>query len=449
MEKKVSFREKLAYGVGDAGCNFVWTTIGSFLTLYYTDSVGISAAVVGTIMFITRLLDGVSDLGMGLAIDKTSTRWGKARPWVLWSALPMAIGLILLFNVPSSLGCHGKVVYAFITYIFVAVFAYTACNLSYNTLLSLVATEQQDRTLMSTIRFMCTLAAVILISYLTMGIVEKVGWSGMSLIYGALTLILLLITFLGTKERVSVGVENKTKNNLPVGKAFIMLFRNKYFYMVVALFLLTYAAMGATQGIGIYYARDVLGNTGLFGTLTLAGLVPTFLILPIFPVLTKKWGKWKVLMIGLVIQVIGFIPMFLFPTNSTIVILGLIVKGLGTGPLAAGLFAMVADVVDYGEWKTGERIDGLTYSATSFGMKVGTGLGTAIVGWSLAIGHYDGAAAVQPASAIAAMKILYYVIPAILGILSLIVLYFTNIDKIYPKIRKDLDLKAKASNTVK
>ena len=153
MENKPSLWEKLAFAVGDGGCNFVWTTIGSFLTLYYTDSVGISAAVIGTIMLLTRLLDGVTDLGRGALIDRTRTRWGKARPWVLWSAVPMGLGLVLLFNVPASLGSSGKIAYAAITYTLVAAVIYTACNLSYNTRLSLTAPNPKDRVLMSSLRF--------------------------------------------------------------------------------------------------------------------------------------------------------------------------------------------------------------------------------------------------------------------------------------------------------
>lgn len=130
MKGKVSFREMLCYAMGDAGCNFVWTTVGSFLTLYYTNSVGISAAAVGTLMLLTRLLDGISDILMGTIIDHTKSRWGKARVWLLWTAPFMGIGLILLFSVPSSLPENGKLVFAYITYVLMAAVIYTACNLA-------------------------------------------------------------------------------------------------------------------------------------------------------------------------------------------------------------------------------------------------------------------------------------------------------------------------------
>ena len=201
MNHKVSLREKIAFALGDVGCNFIWTVVGSFLTLYYTDSVGISAAVVGTIMLITRILDGVSDLGMGVIIDHTHTRWGKARPWVLITAPLMGIGLILTFSVPNWLSENGKIAYAVVTYILLAVIIFTACNLAYSTLTALITGRQDDRTSMTSIRYILVYAVMILISYTTMPLVEDFGWTGMSVIFGIAGMICLLITFFGTKER--------------------------------------------------------------------------------------------------------------------------------------------------------------------------------------------------------------------------------------------------------
>lgn len=334
MGEKVSFREKLAYGLGDGGCNFVWTTISSFLVLYYTDSVGISAAVVGTIMLITRILDGFTDLGMGVIIDRTHTKWGKARPWVLWSSVPMAVGLILLFNVPTNLGSSGKTIYAFLTYLFVTAIAYTASNLSYNTLLSLITTEQNDRTTMSSIRFICTLIAILFISFTTMNLVGKFGWGGMSVIFGIIALVLLLITFFGTKERY-VPIVNKVDKEPDFADSFKILFKNKYFIFAALLFIVNYAAMGASGGIGIYYARDVLGNAGVFGTLTLAGMFPILLGLPLFPSLAKKFGKWKCLMAGYGLQLLGLIIIIIMPTSLVAVLVGLVIKGIGSVPHTA------------------------------------------------------------------------------------------------------------------
>ena len=196
--KRPTWKEIIAFAVGDGGCNMVWTTIGSYLTLYYTDSVGLAAATIGTMMLLTRLLDGISDLIMGSIIDRTHTRWGKARPWILWTAFPMGIGLVLMFSIPKGLSDGGKLTYAVITYILMAVVVYTACNLAYNTLLSLEAPNPKDRVTMSSIRFFVTMSVVLFINYNCNNFVAKFGWTGMAVIFGAIAIILLLITFAGT-----------------------------------------------------------------------------------------------------------------------------------------------------------------------------------------------------------------------------------------------------------
>ena len=183
---KPSWKEIIAFAIGDGGCNLVWTTIGSYLTLYYTDSVGLATAFIGTMMLLTRLLDGVSDLIMGSILDRTHTRWGKARPWILWTAIPMGLGLVIVFTIPSGLSQGGKMAWATITYILMAVVIYTACNLAYNTLLSLEAPDPKDRVLMSSIRFFLTMGTVLFINYNVNGLVEKFGWTGMAVIFGIL-----------------------------------------------------------------------------------------------------------------------------------------------------------------------------------------------------------------------------------------------------------------------
>lgn len=438
MKSEISFKEKLAYGIGDAGCNFVWTVVSSFLTLYYTDSVGVSAGIIGTIMLLTRLLDGLSDIGMGVIIDRTHTRWGKARPWILYSAPFMAVGLMLLFNVPSGLSNTGKIIYISVTYMLITVVIYTASNLAYSTLLSLISTKQEDRTSLSSVRFICTMVAVLIISYETMPVVGKIGWGGMSVVYGIISMILLLITFFGTKERYTEE-QKQVKNTVSIGKSFKLLFKNKYFIFAALLFVINYASAGCAMGIAVYYAKDVLGNMGIYGTLVLAGLLPVLVGLFLFPKVVNSFGKWKCLVAGYILEAIGYILIFLMPTNITVVLIALVIKAIGSVPHTAGMFALIADVVDYGEWKTGVRLDGLTYSAVSFGMKVGTGLGSAIVGWGLAIGKYDAAATVQSASALEAIKAVYSYIPLALIAVGMIILLMTNLDKIYPTIKKELE----------
>lgn len=436
MKGKVSFREMLCYAMGDAGCNFVWTTVGSFLTLYYTNSVGISAAAVGTLMLLTRLLDGISDILMGTIIDHTKSRWGKARVWLLWTAPFMGIGLILLFSVPSSLPENGKLVFAYITYVLMAAVIYTACNLAYTTLLSLMTPDSQVRSTVSSIRFFVVMVIVLVVSYGTMPLVGMIGWTGMAAVFGIVGCVLILVCFFGTKERLTESAQERQKK-ISVADSFKLLGQNKYFVLIALLFVLNYAAGGATNGAGVYYATYVLNNANLFGNLVLFGMVPCMIAVFILPKFAGKFGKWKVMMGSFALQIIAYAIIALFPTNLPVLYAALTIKSIGqTAPMAI-LFALVADVVDYGELKTGIRIDGLTYSAVSFGMKVGTGLGSAIIGWVLAYGAFDGMAETQPASAITAITSLYSYIPLVLSVLMLVVMYFTNVDKAINTMKKN------------
>ncbi len=435
--EKVPFKEKIAYGLGDAGCNFIWTTVGMFLTVYYTDSVGIDPAVVGTIMMLTRLLDGVSDLVMGTVVDHTNTRWGKARPWVGLTAPLMGIGLVVLFSVPSGLSDTAKIAYASITYVVLAVVIYTACNLSYGTLMSYMAPDQQDRTVLSSVRFFFTWLAVLIIIYTANGLIESLGYRGMAVVFGIVGMVLILITFFFTKERTTVNADGTQPDAVPVLEALKLLFKNKYFIYVALLFIINYAALNLTNGVVIYYVRDILGDMDAYGIVNTMGFLPSIIAMPIFPKIVEKFGKWKCLMAGYILQIIGYAIVLAFPSSFAMLLVGLTFVGIGRVPHSAGLFAMIADVIDYGDWKFGKRIEGMTYSASSFGMKVGTGLGSAAVGWGLALGGYSD----NPgsASALFAIRSLYTWVPMILIVIGFVVLTRCNLDKIYPTIQKELE----------
>ena len=406
---KVSLGEKICYGVGDIGANLVWTTVASFLTIYCTDVAGIAAGVVGTLMLIARLFDGVSDLFMGIIIDKTNTRWGKARPWVLWSAPPLVISLIMIFTVPD-LGANGKAIYLLLVYIFLAAVCFTASNLSYNTMLSLVTTEQHDRNVMNTIRFEFTMIAQLVINVITIPLVHFLGngqrgWTCMSIVYAIVALGMFITTFAGTKERYKpIKKETTAKKKTHPLKTIKTLCRNKYFILITLAFAVIYTSLGLTGGSRIYYAKYVLGDEMLNSTMTMFNYIPTILTIMLIPVFTKRFGKIKALFVGFLFYAAGLVLEIAGPVNLPMIYTGLVLQGIGHAALYSCLFAIVGDVVDYSEWKDGIREEGITYSVTSFGQKIGTGLGTAALGWILAAGHYDGTAAVQSASAIFAIK---------------------------------------------
>lgn len=435
---KISLKEKFSYAIGDVGCNFVYVPITSFLMIYYTDKVGIGVAAVGTLMLVARLLDGITDLSMGLVIDKTKTKWGKTRPWILWSAPFMGLGLMLLFNVPEYLSNTGKLVYAYITYILLVSIVYTVSNLSYCTLLARISNDIQERSVLSSIRFFFVILFTIILSMITNPLVETFGWSRLSVVYGIISCVLLCITFLFTKER-NKGDGEEVFN---FKKGIYAIKKNKYFFLIAIMFIVIYADMGLFSGATLYYTTYVLKDANLIGILTLTLYAPMIIVFIILPRLINKFGKWKVMMMGFLIKLIGVIIMAIDPNCLNLVMFGNIVKGIGMAPLIVGIFAIVADVVDYGEWKTGIRADGLVNSCVSFGMKLGGGLGTAILGWILECGGYDGTATIQNTAAISAINVSYIYLGIIFSLIGIIVMYFLNMDNFTNEMSKELREKA-------
>ena len=331
---KVSLGEKICYGVGDIGANLVWTTVASFLTIYCTDVAGIAAGVVGTLMLIARLFDGVSDLFMGIIIDKTNTRWGKARPWVLWSAPPLVISLIMIFTVPD-LGANGKAIYLLLVYIFLAAVCFTASNLSYNTMLSLVTTEQHDRNVMNTIRFEFTMIAQLVINVITIPLVHFLGngqrgWTCMSIVYAIVALGMFITTFAGTKERYKpIKKETTAKKKTHPLKTIKILCRNKYFILITLAFAVIYTSLGLTGGSRIYYAKYVLGDEMLNSTMTMFNYIPTILTIMLIPVFTKRFGKIKALFVGFLFYAAGLVLEIAGPVNLPMIYTGLVLQGIG------------------------------------------------------------------------------------------------------------------------
>ena len=434
--KASSFGTKLCYAAGDIGCNFIWTFVAGFLMLYYTDSVGVSAAFVGTMFFAARILDGVTDISMGVLIEKTNTRWGKARPWILFFCIPLAISLVLLFNVPGTLGDTAKQIYIYATYIFLAAICYTAINLSYNAMLPRFSLTPHDRNIVSAIKGLAVIIAALAISIGTPFLLETFGgqqnqrtWSAISAIYAIIGLAMLLITFFGVKEKISPHVDEDGKpSKAPVKKALSLLIRNKYFYIATLLFVAFYTTTGI-GGVTIYFARDVMGDANLFGLISAIAILPMLIAIPFLPSIYKKFGKRNVMLTGALVTAAGCALQLIDPANLTLYLIFAVVRGFGSIMFSMPIFTLASDIVELDERRYGLRAEGLVTSVNSFGMKVGTGLGSALVGWLLEWGRYNADAAVQASSALTAMVILQIGVPMVLSIILTGLLIFWDIEK--------------------
>ena len=436
-QKKTGLGTMVAFGFGDFGTNFVWSFVSSFITLYYTDSVGLSAAFAGTMMLICRLLDGGSDVLMGVILERTNTKLGKSRPWFIASILPLAVSMLLLFNVPESLSIGGKQLYAYLTYIFMAVFCYTASNLSYNSLLTRFTYTAQERSKASAVRMFITIVAIMLVNMGSMsfigmlgGINDPTAWKKLALIYAVICFVSQCITGIFVKEHISEEELNaqQTKEKQPLGPAIKAVLSTKYFWITLGLFLCMYIHSGLI-GINVYYARDILGNEGLFAPMSLCLLGTVFILQPFVPSVVKKIGKRKFLMVGACAFAISGIIIQFLPQNAPLTLVAFFIRGIGQGCFMGQLMTCPADLIVYVDRKTGLKTEGFSWAACSIGLKVGTGLGSAIVGWLLAAGHYDASLTVQSAATKSAMTFCAGASYIILGIVMFILLCFLDYSK--------------------
>ena len=440
--QRLKVRERLAYGLGDVGGNLIFAPVSAFLLFYLTDIVGIGAAIAGTLLLLGRVLDGTLDLIVGTLIDRTNTKWGKARPWILFSAPVLVLSFIGLFNVPANLDTTGKEIYAFVFYFLCLGIGFVGSNLAYHTLLSVITSSTKMRVSLTVLRTFFAIFTTLVVNVATIPIITSLGggqtaWSSVALTYGIIAFITFIVLFLGTKERVRAVLPPEEGAKLPLRDKIGHLVRNPYFFLAFAFFFATYLLTGS-QSVGIYFAKDVLGDPNVYSFLGLVGILPMLIGIWFMAPIIGRVGKRKAMLAGIIISIIGSVIALIDPTNITLVLIGIVIKGIGTIPSSAAMFALVADVVDYGEWKTGVRLDGMTYAAATAGQNFGAGLGTALVGWVLAAGAYNGAAEVQVASALSAEVLLMLWLPLLVTIGLGIIVFFLNIDKNLSRIQADL-----------
>lgn len=452
--KKLS--ERLAYGFGDFGCNIIYTAMSAFLLFYYTDYAGVSAFAVGTIMMVSRLFDGISDIIMGVIVDRTKSKYGKARPWILRMCIPFAISGVLLFSVPTSWSETPKLIYVFITYNLVSTVVYTAINVPYSALNALMTQNPYERSVLSIFRNLLATAGTLTINIFTLPLVEFFGnnalaWTKTFFIFGIVAIIAFLYTFWGTSERVkSVAQLQSTENNdVPVLVGIKALFKNKYWIMMtgmLALFFLMYAING---GSTVYYAKDILGDKNLVGTIN--GIFNIVQICGMFfiAMMIKKFGKRNIFALGLVLDIVGMLILNYSNGAMSLIIISSVIRGLGNACGGATMWAMVSDTIDYGEWKTGYRTEGLVNSACSFGWKIGNGIGSALLGLILEAGGYVGTAITQTETALFSIEICFIWIPIAIYVIGLVIMSFYHLDKEFPAIIRDLNNRIIKQTTIK
>lgn len=434
-KRKVPLLNKVAYGVGTGGGCVFNQIAAAFLLNYYTDTALIGAGAIATMFLVCRIFDGITDLIMGGIMDKTSTRWGKARPWLIASAPLTLIGIVLLMNVPLGLGDSGKLVYAYVTYIFMNCIVYTIYGISNTALLPLMTHDSGESTMLATFSAVGNNLIGLIAGSAITPLVLNFGWKISSVVLGAVACVLILFSALVNKE-VDVEEDGALKETLPMSQQLPAVLKNKYFWLLLLIGVFALLMNANAIGGQIFFCNEVLKNPMFMSALMVAGQLPGVIILFAMPAISKRWSKQMFLLIGAVLLIVGFVITGIAGTNTTMIIVGTVVRSLGAGPLLSAVFALVPDVVDYGYWKFGVHSEGLISSAQSIGSKVGIGLGSAMTGWILAaVGYTPGTEAT--AAVVNAIRFDYTWLGAILGVVIFIIVLMLNVEKYASSYQND------------
>ncbi len=433
--KKIPIIQKIFYGCGAGGGNVMSTLLASFLLSYYTDTALIGAAAIGTMFIVCRLLDGVTDFAMGGIVDKTNTKIGKARPWLIIAAPLMFLGIVLILSVPQSWSEGMKIIYAYITYIFLNCIVYTIFGIAHSALLARMTRDYKDRNVTSTISSICNNLVGLVVGTMITFLELKFGWTVTGVILGIIAGVLILIPGLGCKENVGMDETKKKKDEIPFKQQLPAALKNKYFW--ICLFIGTFTLIVNANAIAaqIYYCNVVLNNPMYMATLMSFGQAPGIIILFFMPYFSNKFSKRAFMACGGILMVISFCLVGIAGTNTTLLLLGTILRSIGIGPMFAGIYAFIADAADYGEWKFGIRSEGLMAASQSIGSKIGIGFGSALTAWLLAAVHYDATAAVQSETVVNMIRFDYGWFGAIISAILVVCVLLCDVEKYLPEIR--------------
>lgn len=440
-KKYLRWYNKLGYGSGDIAGNVVYALLSSFVMIYLTDTMGMSAGIVGTLIAVSKIFDGITDIFFGSMIDKTHSKFGKARPWMLYGYVGCAITLISIFAIPVSMGSFAQYAWFFISYTLLNSVFYTANNIAYSALTALVTKNSKERVQMGSYRFIFAFATSLLIQSVTLKFVSVMGggasgWRTVAIIYAIIGLIVNTISTLSVKElsdeELAEG-ENANEEDQKYGiiEALKILIHNKYYMMICGTYILQ-QIYGAMINVGVYYATYVLFNENMYGVFSWFINIPLIIALLFTPSLVQKWkGMYKLNKYSYMLATVGRLLVVVagYLGSVPLMLAFTALAALGQGPWQGDMNAVIASCSEY-TWLTKQkRVDGTMYSCTSLGVKIGGGLGTAIAGWLLEWSGYNGSLAVQPDSCINMLHFMYLWIPFILDLVITIILSRMNVEK--------------------
>ncbi|MGD0464769.1 MAG: MFS transporter [Tepidisphaeraceae bacterium] len=460
--QKLRLGEKIGYGFGDLASCLFWSTISTYLLYFYTDVFGLTAKAAGIMFFVSRFSDAIFDVVMGMLADRTKTRWGRFRPYLLWLAVPMGVGAILAFTTPSF-GGPAKLVYAYITYI-LFMFLYSAINIPYTALLGVISGDPAERSDAATSKFIGAYLGGIIVSATALPLAthylghgnEARGWQLTLTVYAMAATVFFLITFISTRERIQpiatqkISVKDDLKDLSKNGPWMAL------FLVTILLILFVCIRSSITTHYFKYYVRtqevSLFGKTHHFGFEYLAsafntvGQVASLVGTALVPLFTRLIGRKRATLLLFITALICTGSYYFLKPQDLVLIFGLnIVGSLVGGPISALLWIMYADTADYSEWKTGRRATGLVFSASIMSNKMGWAVGSMIAGWILGTTGFV-PNVVQKAETLEGLRAMMSIIPVVAGVAAVIVLAFCyRLDEeTMANVKAELDERRKA-----
>jgi len=423
------WREKISYGIADMGFNFYWANIATFLMIFYTDVYGISAAAAASMMFVIKIINAFTDPMIGAAADRTTTRFGKFRPYLIWMALPLAGAGVLTYTTPD-LSANGKIIWAYGTYLMMMV-CYTSINIPYNALSGVMTGDPQERSTVNGLRFIFAFAGSMIVTAATPDLVkflgqgnDKLGWQLTMVVWGIGASVMFLLTFLNTRERIAPPPQQKTRvlddiKDLMGNRPWVVLFFLALIIMVTITLRTTTAA---------YYFKYYVERPELLKAFLPAYMAAAAAGAALTPVMTRFIDKKKLMMLLMSLTAVLSSAFFFLDKTQIDLMFGLqIALGFVLGPKSPLAFSMYADTADYNEWRNGRRATAMTFAAATFSQKLGTAMAVAVIGSVFtALGYVPNA--VQSTGSQAGIVWLMSFIPGLFALLAVGCMFFYNLD---------------------
>lgn len=439
------WKKRIGYGIGDLGCNLVFSTMASYLMVFYTDVFGITAAAAGTMMLITKFIDALTDTGMGVIVDRTHTKWGQGRPYFVLGAVPFAVFTFLTFYIPD-LGSNGKLIWAYVTYCLLCT-AYTVVNIPLNTIVPRLTSDIHERDVLVSTRMVCAMIGTAIVMTITAPMVEFFGGGNEAkgylvtmTIYGIIAMIIFFITFANTKEVVPPTVNNEKislKESLEglTGQAWILFLLNLFYFSL-------YVVRNTTV---LYYFKYNLGRTDWLSLVGVLGILSGLPMLLALPALEKKFSKRNLMFLSVGLYIAGDLLIFIGKNSAICLLAGLVITGLGIYGIFGITFAMQPDVIDYSEYQKNSSVAGLIAAFQGFFVKGGMGLTSFVIGAFLKNGGYV-ANAVQTPKALSYIEICFIWIPIVLCAIIAVLTYFYKLDSIRGNMTEELESRREKMN---